>query len=74
MAYTEAVGRANMKYRRKAYDQIGLLAPKGMRDVYRAQAERNGMSLNAYILHLLDAEAAKDAQGVPAAPQTPVDA
>ena len=42
------------KYNLKAYDRIGLMVPKGMKEQYRAAAEAKGMSLNAYINKLLE--------------------
>lgn len=57
MPYSEAQKRASMKYNKKAYDQILVTVPKGERDIYRAQAAAHGMSLNAYIISLLEADA-----------------
>ena len=59
MAYSEAQMRANMKYRAKAYDRFETQFPKGKREEYKAQAAAHGMSLNAYIISLLEAD--KDA-------------
>lgn len=47
---TEAQGRATRKYRTKAYDRIEVQVPKGTRDRWRALAEMEGKSLNAYIV------------------------
>ena len=66
MAYSEAQGRATRKYREKAYDRIEVQAPKGSREVYRSQAAARGLSLNAYIIGLLEADkAALDAVAKP---------
>lgn len=73
MSYSEAQGRANRKYREKAYDRIEVQAPKGFREVYRAQAAAHGLSLNAYIISLLERDAAGTvAEQIPAhdRPQT----
>ena len=43
----------------KAYDRLELQLKKGMKEVYRAQAAAHGMSLNAYIISLLEADAEK---------------
>lgn len=51
---TEAQKRANQKYNAKAYDQIKIVVPKGKREDYKAQAEAHGLSLNAYIVKLLE--------------------
>lgn len=51
---SDAQNRAHTKYRAKAYDQINLQIPKGQREEYKAQAAAHGMSLNAYIVSLLE--------------------
>jgi len=47
---TKAQIRANNKYRNKTYDRIEVQVPKGTRDRWRALAEMEGRSLNAYIV------------------------
>ena len=47
------------RYVVKNYDRIDLRVPKGTRDAYRAHAESKGMSLTAWIRHLMDAEMQK---------------
>lgn len=59
MAYSEAQKRATMKYREKAYARINLDIKKEKKDEYKAQAEKKGMSLNAYIVSLIE----KDMEG-----------
>ena len=54
---TEAQNRANRRYKEKAYDRLELQLKKGKKEEYRAQAAAHGMSLNAYIISLLDADA-----------------
>ena len=54
MAYSEAQKRATLKYKAKAYDRLELQLKKGKKEEYRAQAEKRGMSLNAYIISLLE--------------------
>lgn len=59
MAYSEAQKRATMKYREKALARINLDVKKEKKELYRAQAEKRGMSLNAYIISLIE----KDMEG-----------
>ncbi|OUN12603.1 hypothetical protein [Flavonifractor sp. An91] len=59
MPYSESQKKATMKYMEKAYDRLELQLKKGMKEVYRAQAAAHGMSLNAYIISLLEADAEK---------------
>jgi len=60
MAYSEAQKRATLKYREKNYARINLDLKKEKKEVYKAQAEKRGMSLNAYIVHLIEQDIAKD--------------
>ena len=54
MPYSEAQKKATIKYRDKTYDQMNLQIKKGKKDEYKAQAEKRGMSLNAYIISLIE--------------------
>lgn len=54
MPYSEAQKRATLKYRDKAYDRVELQIKKGDKDIYKAQAQKRGMSLNAYIISLIE--------------------
>ncbi len=54
MPYSEAQKRATLKYRAKAYDRIEIQVPKGTKSIYAEQAKTHGMSLNAYIISLLE--------------------
>ena len=57
---SEAQKKATSKYISKAYDQVSLRMPKGKREEYKAHAERQGKSLNALIIELLE----KDMQDI----------
>lgn len=59
MPYSEAQKRATLKYKEKAYDQMNLQIKKGMKEVYKAQAAKRGMSLAAYVTSLIE----KDMEG-----------
>ena len=37
------------RYNKKAYDRIALSVPKGLKGEWQDEAERLGLSLNAYI-------------------------
>ena len=37
------------KYNAKAYDRFSLFMPKGQKDVVKAEADKQGQSLNGYI-------------------------
>ena len=52
--YTEAQKNASIKYLKENTDDIRIRVPKGKKDEYKALAERNGLSLNALIIELLE--------------------
>lgn len=52
--YTEASKKATMKYMAKAYDDIRIRVKKGQKAVIQAHAESKGLSLNAYIVGLIE--------------------
>ena len=60
MAYTEASKKATMKYIKNSYDEIKTRVPKGDKDKYKQQAESRGMSLNSYIISLLEKDRTED--------------
>lgn len=57
--YTEAQNRATQKYIKDNYEPVTVRFPMGLRDKYKAHAERKGTSLNKLIIELLD----KDMEG-----------
>lgn len=54
MAYTEAQKKATAKYNAKAYDRIEIKVSKGNKAIIQAHAESLGMSLNGYIVALIE--------------------
>lgn len=54
MAYSEAQKNATRKYIAKTYDRLELQLKKGAKEQYRQQAEKHGLSLNAYIISLIE--------------------
>ena len=60
MAYSEAQKRATLKYKAKAYDQMNLQLKKGTKEIFKAQAAKRGMSLNAYIISLIEKDMEAD--------------
>ena len=55
MATSEAVKKAVAKYQANQ-EHIKIHVPLGKKAEYKAQAEAHGMSLNAYIIKLLEAD------------------
>jgi predicted DNA binding CopG/RHH family protein len=52
--YNEAQKKASIKYLAEKTDSIQIRVPKGKKDEYKAQAQEHGLSLNAYIVKLLE--------------------
>ena len=46
--------KAKNKYNAKAYDQIPLRVKAGEKEKIKAHAQQKGMSLNAYIVDLIE--------------------
>lgn len=65
MAYSKAQMEANHRYRAKAYDVIQVSVKKGEREKYKKQAADRGLSLNAYIINLLEGDRGTSAEVIP---------
>lgn len=59
MAYTQAQNRATQKYIKSNYDRFELVAPKGKKAEYKAIAESKGLSLNQYVIGLIEEDIKK---------------
>ena len=55
MPISEARHRANEKWNAKAYDEIKVRVPKGVKEEWQAAAAEAGQSLNAYITEAVEA-------------------
>lgn len=56
MAYTEAQKRASMKYIKEKTDDIRLRVPKGVKERYKKEAEKRGISTTQFILNCVEKE------------------
>ena len=54
MPVTKAQQRAVGKYEKENYDKVLLRLPKGNREKIKAHAQQKGMSVNAYIVDLIE--------------------
>lgn len=54
MAYTEAQKKASIKYISEKTDDIRLRVPKGLKDKYKAEAEKHGMSMTQFIIDCVE--------------------
>lgn len=56
MAYTEAQKKASIKYMSEKTDDIRLRVPKGLKDKYRVEAEKRGISMTQFIVNCVEKE------------------
>lgn len=57
---SKAQQKAVNKYMQENYDRVSLMMPKGKKDVVKAQAAKNGESLNGYINRAIDEAMERD--------------
>lgn len=65
--YTEAQKAASIKYLKEKTDSIQIRTPKGTKDIWKAAAEKQGVSLQQFIINAVDAAMAS--QGEKAEPE-----
>lgn len=56
MAYTEAQKKASMKYIAEKTDDIRLRVKAGLKDKYKAEAEKRGISMTQFIVNCVEKE------------------
>lgn len=54
MAYSESQKKATRKYNKKAYDRLYITVDKGRKEVIKAAADAQGMSVNEYVVNLIE--------------------
>lgn len=57
---SKAQQKAVNKYVKQNYDRVNVTMPKGKKDEYKAHAQSKGMSLNAYIIGLIEEDIKKE--------------
>lgn len=57
---SKAQQKAVNKYVKQNYDRVNVTMPKGKKDEYKLYAQSKGMSLNAYIISLIEADIKKE--------------
>lgn len=57
---SKAQQKAVNKYVKQNYDRVNVTMPKGKKDEYKAHAQSKGMSLNAYIIGLIESDIKKE--------------
>lgn len=59
MPYTEAQKRASIKYMSKKTDDIRLRVKAGLKEKYKAEAAKRGISMTQFIINCVEKEIAK---------------
>ena len=59
MAYTEAQKKASIKYMSEKTDDIRLRVPKGLKDKYKIEADKRGVSMTQFIINCVEKEIKK---------------
>lgn len=54
MAYTEARRNANRKWDAQNVERFGVNIPKGMKEIYKAAAAEQDLSLNAWVRQAIE--------------------
>ena len=54
MPYTPAKGQATIKYQAKALDRLHIAVKKGEKEKYKAHAEAQGESLQAFVIRAMN--------------------
>ena len=57
---TDAHRKANNKYLTETVETIAIRVPKGSKAIYKAEADKSGMSLNQFAIAAMDAKIKKD--------------
>lgn len=56
MPYTEAQKRASIKYMAEKTDDIRLRVKAGLKDKYKTEAEKRGISMTQFIINCVEKE------------------
>lgn len=59
--YTEAQAKAAKKYLTETVEDVRIRVPKGQKAIIKAHAERQGESMNAFVIRAIDETMERDA-------------
>lgn len=60
MASTEAQKRASAKWNREKVDDLRIRVPKGLREIIREHASRQGETINAFVFRAISEAMERD--------------
>lgn len=58
--YTEAQAKAAKKYLKESVEDVRIRVPKGQKAVIKAHAEKQGESMNAFVIRAIDETMKRD--------------
>ena len=64
ISYSTSQNKATQKYIKNNYEEIKIRIPKGKKDQYKQLASRKGLSLNSYVVNLIEQSLLDDATDV----------
>lgn len=59
--YTEAQAKAAKKYLKESVEDVRIRVPKGQKAIIKNHAERQGESMNAFVIRAIDETMERDA-------------
>lgn len=63
--YTEAQAKAAKKYLKESVDDVRIRVPKGQKAVIKDHAEKQGESMNAFVIRAIDETMKRDSSRKP---------
>ena len=54
MSYSKSQNKATQKYIKNNYEEIKIRVPKGKKDLFKELASRKGLSLNTFVVDLME--------------------
>lgn len=63
--YTEAQAKAAKKYLKESVEDVRIRVPKGQKAVIKDHAEKQGESMNAFVIRAIDETMKRDNNGKP---------
>lgn len=63
--YTEAQAKAAKKYLKESVEDVRIRVPKGQKAVIKAHAEKQGESMNAFVIRAIDETMKRDSSRKP---------
>ena len=63
--YTEAQAKAAKKYLKESVEDVRIRVPKGQKAIIKSHAEKQGESMNAFVIRVIDEAMERDSRKKP---------